>query len=1338
MSSSNNNNEYTKIKIDNDNEDGRYARPRPPSIPQRVMENENDSKRTSNPMEPQHQRRRSSLVQKSASIRRTARRLSVLITGGSDDDNQRTIKLSPEDKLIDHTTENSFIDNSITTARYTFWNFLPKQLAAQFSKVANLYFLFVAGLQMVPGWSPTGQFTTIIPLSVFISIAMAHEGFDDIRRHRQDSVENNKDCSVLRIIKDNLTGQYVGVWDTKKWKDVKVGDYIRVQAQEWIPADLLLLHSEGEEGICYVETAALDGETNLKQKQALKSTNDLLHNKEALANFCAEVITEKPNQDLYNFDGSITLSNGENLPLTTNQILLRGTILRNTPEVYGVAIFTGEETKLRMNASKNIRTKAPSIQRLINRVVVIIFSFVVILAASFTLLAHFWEKKSAKHAWYFENSIHKSDTAVSLFGFVVLFNTMIPISLYVTMEIIKLAQTYFINNDIQMYHEPSDTPAEARTSTINEDLGQVSYVFSDKTGTLTENIMLFRKISVGGRAFLHDMDIRRIEEDEFFEKLKKAQQKRLHYRVSLRNRDSHSFNDDSQDATPETSDSVRRRGSTRSGHFSMIAPMTNTKSPLYASNSLSSSKSLKEGKHKMHSTLDLLTIIQRQSHTPFGRSARWFLLAIALCHTCVPEIDQETDEVFYQAASPDEFALVTAAKELGYVVIDRTMGTVSLRINNDGPNGLIEENQSTTSFEKYEILNVIEFSSKRKRMSIIYRLPDGRICLLCKGADSIIVERLKPLKNNGKSHDDKKKRYSDTTISEDISDSGLMPDYFPIRDEAWKYKQTMYHIEDFATEGLRTLLYAHRFLDEEEYAQWNKQYTEASMAIVDRQAKLEEVADNIEYNLELTGATAIEDKLQEGVPQTIDKLQNAGIRVWMLTGDKRETAINIGHSCSLIKDNSTPIIIDSDCNLKSFMDKTIKDIKSGKAQHPVAVVDGATLMLIEKDSQLMKAFFELGIICDAVICCRVSPSQKALVVRSVRERLNHHVTLAIGDGANDIAMIQEAHVGIGITGREGLQAARSSDYSIAQFRFLCDLLFVHGRWSYIRVSKFVLGTFYKCMCFYLTQGLYQFFTGFSGTSLYEQWTLSFYNTLFSSLPVIVIGMFEKDLKRKTLLAFPELYSIGQTCSAFNLKNFFSWMGAAVYQAIVVLAVPFILHSYLLGYEIRSEGSPQLYELGLQVYTAVVFVVTIKIAYLECHNWTIITHITSFLTMLGWFLYQTLYSILYPSNTNAGVTYDVQGTFQKIGIRPEFWVNIMITVAIALLPNYLVKIIKAITLPTDVDIFQEKERDPDFRKNITQLESGFGIGADRRLIVSSLVKVAILQQQPLLLLVTLQR
>jgi len=485
----------------------------------------------------------SSLSRRSDSIHQAAQRFSTMFLGTNMDEENRLIVIDPDSKnpLIDPRTKKLFITNFITTSRYNICTFLPKQLYAQFSKVANIYFLFVAILQTIPDYSPTGQFTTIIPLSVFITIAMAHEGFDDYRRHKHDNVENNKECHVLNIYKsnnntntsnddgsnnnsssnnnnnnsyniNNNTHQNLGIWRESKWKNLKVGDFVSVKAQEWIPADILLLHSKGERGICYVETSALDGETNLKERQALKANNSLLSSPESLANFKAKVKTENPNQDLYNFDGSIELPDGSTHPLTNNQILLRGTILRNTPEIYGVIIFTGEETKLRMNASKNIRTKAPSIQRLMNKIVIIIFSFVIALSTACTISSVVWDNDIGGDLWYMGGN-HKQ-IQVILFGFIILYNTMIPISLYVTMEVTKLVQAYLINNDLAMYHEESDTPAEARTSTINEDLGQVSYLFSDKTGTLTDNIMLFRKLSVGGRSFLHDLDIRKIEEEE--------------------------------------------------------------------------------------------------------------------------------------------------------------------------------------------------------------------------------------------------------------------------------------------------------------------------------------------------------------------------------------------------------------------------------------------------------------------------------------------------------------------------------------------------------------------------------------------------------------------------------------------------------------------------------------------------------------------------------------------------------------------------------------------------------------------------------------------------------
>ncbi|KAF9996776.1 hypothetical protein BGZ80_009326 [Entomortierella chlamydospora] len=1334
--------------------------------------------------------------------------------------NTRVIPICPSrsEPLIQPETGKPFVSNAVTTARYTFWDFLPKQLYAQFSKIANVYFLFVASLQMVPSWSPTGQYTTLVPLLVFLSIAIAHEGYDDYRRHRQDSGENNQKANVFRSYRNatnslshqdfphssspysdsNSAGDgtdisitipltpaaygpspNLAVFQKIKWKDLSVGDIVRVDQNDWVPADLILLHSAGPEGGCFVETAALDGETNLKQRQSLRVTNDIIRTPEDIASLQGCAHTEHPNQDLYNFEGYMELGNGEDLPrypLSINQILLRGTILRNTPYIYGLVIFSGEDTKIRQNGSKNVRTKAPSMQRLINRVIVVIFSIVVFLSALSTVLSAVWRginTRPGHTAWYLGLKFY-NDTASVFFGYIVLFNTMIPISLYVTMELVKLVQAYFIHHDVEMYDPISDTPAEARTTVINEELGQVSYLFSDKTGTLTENVMVFRKFCVAGHSFIHDLDP---------ESLKAGKQNQDGGAAEGRNhgadgeiaRRSSKYKAKAGKVVRKLRRPSRRGSKSSAGYKSLDGD----KEAIPEMETEFASESYSEGVYadKPPYTDNIVPCIPTSQLVPFLRSGahhamadrvRFFLLAMALCHDAVPELMDESDPMSfkYQAASPDENALVAGAKELGYVFVDRSRGGIRVR-------SLPSSTYEQPTEEYYEILNIIEFSSKRKRMSVIYRMPDGRICLFTKGADSIILERVRdpktgfadfqnldspmpftptsaqfyddedPLASLEYSKSGKSRKYSierSSSIGAGVgygssgamrkndpldsikeaeanagSGSSLEDDDFDAyffgqapgmsQSEMWEYQHTMDHIQEYATTGLRTLLYGHRFLSEEEYRDWSKQYSDAQSAIDGRQEKLEQVAELLEQNLDMTGATAIEDKLQNGVPETIDKLRRAGIRLWMLTGDKRETAINIGYSCRLIKDYSSTIILDVPTQAQAHraLNKAIKDVNKGKSRHVVVVIDGATLGIVEQSGELMALFVELGIRADSVICCRVSPAQKAVVVKTVRVRVKHVVTLAIGDGANDIAMIQEANVGIGITGKEGLQAARSSDYSIAQFRFLERLLFVHGRWSYVRVSKFVLGTFYKCATFYLTQGLFQIFTGFSGTSLYEQWTLSFYNTLFSSLPVMVVGMFEQDLKASTLLLVPELYTYGQRNSGFSLLTYATWMAAAVYQAFAALMVPLWIAGAIGKFGVEPDDEA-LFPMGLGVYTSIVLIVTFKIAYLETHNWSIVTHITSIMTIMAWFLYNTVYSFFYPIRT-AG--YHVRGAFQSLAGHLPFWATVFVAAMIAIIPNIMAKIIKAQMFPTDVDLYQELEKDPEAVQRWKEWEEELG-------------------------------
>ncbi|KFY28727.1 hypothetical protein V493_02787 [Pseudogymnoascus sp. VKM F-4281 (FW-2241)] len=1267
----------------------------------------------------------------------------------------RHIYLDPSRRrpCIDERTNKDYIGNSIRSSRYTLWNFLPRQLLFQFGKIANFYFLIISILQMIPGLSTTGTYTTIVPLLVFITLSMAKEGYDDVRRYKLDKAENRRETKVMRKVPESETvSEDSDVWVPTKWQDVKVGNIIKLSRNDAIPADIVLIHSDGPNNIAYIETMALDGETNLKAKQPSPNVAGKCQDANAIAKCDALFVGEDPNIDLYNFEGRVTLD-GDTLPLTTTEIVYRGSILRNTNCALGMVVNTGEECKIRMNANKNPRIKAPTMQFVVNRVVIIVVFFVLSLASICTIAYQFWSRNVESKSWYLYDA--KVPVGQILASFIIMFNTMIPLSLYVSLEIIKLWQLILMN-DIDMYDPISDTPMKANTTTINEELGQISYVFSDKTGTLTDNVMRFRKMSVAGVSWLHDFDIQKEAAlaTPAGKKAGKGKQKTRKSRGSSSTR----YTVDSMITDVRSSEAGYGKGTLGGTQF------------------LNSAGLSVRGQSQQLKTQQLLEYLRHKPHGVFARKARFFLLSLALCHTCLPET-QKDGSIDFQAASPDELALVRAAQDLGYMVIDRAAQTITLKSRPNGSTG-------PETVEVYTVLDVIEFTSKRKRMSIIVRFPDGRRCVFCKGADSAVVKRLKlsHLATQKKAEVERRssmrksmdaeqalRRRSDAyngsprnSMSMDLNrsldlartslgaaprTSGVGNRFKPFREEmkSWLedretttephsaantieyatpktslqiprksfasviideeeyfdhmvdesvavnesavFERCFQHIEDFATEGLRTLLYGYKFIDEQEYNTWKKVYHDAATSLVDRQDLIEEAGDMMEQDFDLAGATAIEDKLQKGVPETIDKLRRANIKLWMLTGDKRETAINTGHSCRLIKDFSKVIILDTTLStVEQLMATSLLEIGQGSVAHSVVVVDGQTLSDIEANETLSQLFFSLAVHADSVICCRASPSQKALLVKKIRLRVNGSVTLAIGDGANDIAMIQEAHVGIGITGKEGLQAARISDYSIAQFRFLQKLLLVHGRWNYVRTGKYVLGTFWKEMLFYLTQALYQRWNGYSGTSFYESWSLSMFNTLFTSLPVIFLGILEQDLSAATLLAVPELYSQGQRGEAFNIRKYFGWMFMATLEACLVYFMVVHLYSWP-----AISGDDGIFAVGDLSFTICVVIINTKLLFIEKQNKTLLT-LFAFVASIGlWALWNIVLSYIYA--TKESLAYNVRDGFIKsFGGELSWWVTAVVTFTAFLIFEFGVASVRKTFWPVDTDVFQELEKD----------------------------------------------
>ena len=1197
-------------------------------------------------------------------------------------------KINFQDFYINNNKKNiekKIKNNTINTTKYNILTFIPKSLLIQFARLPNIYFLATAIIQSIPLISPLTSMTAIFPLIFVLSISMIRDLIEDLSRLKYDRLNNNEKIIVYR------DGKFIKSISSS----LQIGELIIVNENKQIPSDLILIDSNLNEGMAYVETSTLDGEKNLKPKIAnnnlcglfknlLNSNEENPINNEKFNNIIFEGYCQcdPPNSNLHKLDGRVSISyninnnsNKVKFPITERQMILKGSILKNTNWIIGFVLYTGMNNKIILN-SKRPRTKISIIEKKMNKYLIGIFILLIILCAisSFVndIQYHHFEK-------YYKRFIllkrsHKLESFISFFTYFLLLNTLIPISLIITMEIVKIIQGFFISWDVDLYSKIRKKFAKAKTVSIIEELGNVNYIFSDKTGTLTANKMKFKYCIIYGKCYEYVKD----------------------------------YNEDPNNIINEIY--TNKNLNIKNKKHSIIKIPKNFFTQLIQFNNENIIKSKIKKISEIHNS-QLLNQTNNFYNEEF-KIINEFWTAISIAHECVCSNSKAFQ---YSGVSPDDVELVKTAHEQGYTFLLSSNEIREIRINNN--------------IQTFNVLNVLNFSSERKRMSIIIKDKNDVIKLYSKGADCEIIKRMSNFSKNNKNTN-----------------------------------YTLKCVDKLSCKGYRSLLIGYKIINNNEYEEWNNKLINSEMNLSKKKKLIEKLYDEIEQNLELIGATIVEDKLQDKVPETIKDLRMAGIKIWVLTGDKIDTAENISLSCNLITKNQkvfkifnneedennknlniiskffeeynqfekinkklnsnfihsntfngksikNNFIINNNKNnnnlninimknsinnnnisnninnegsamsffpsinasilLNNNVENTITNIskytKSNEQNLPFSIIIESNILSLILSSELKKnLFLKIALKANTVICCRVSPLQKSKVVKEVKLFDKNAITLAIGDGGNDVSMIMEAHLGIGIYGEEGMRAIQASDFAIGEFKFLRRLLFFHGRINNNRISNLILYFFYKNFVFSIVQFVYGFCCMGSGQTIIDDWFITFYNLVFTALPLVVQAITDFDLlesDNKLIYKFmPFLYKESREIyPVFNLFKFVFSLTKGFVSAFVIF---YVVCYCDLGSEINKRGDyGTLWYMSFKTYTCIIISVNMTL-FLNMRYITflfpLIMIVTSF---LFYFIFIVIVNYMTMFNLFAVVFHSMK--------CPKIYFSITLVTSISFLIDYMI-------------------------------------------------------------------
>jgi magnesium-transporting ATPase (P-type)/class 3 adenylate cyclase len=1040
--------------------------------------------------------------------------------------------------------ESQFIGNKVSSTRYTLVTLLPKNLFEQFQRSANLWFLLVSIFQLIPfEINPVDSWTTVVPLAILIFVTLLKDAYNDYYRSQDDKITNCSEYICWNGVKFN----------TIKSEQILVGNILLINEGQKFPADVVVLGTSSERTF-FLDTSGIVGETDLKLKKAVNETHGLIQSLDkdyVLNKMAGQIAFEHPSNDFNTFRGKLKLSGHPRaIELFNANLAYRGSTLHGVEWIIGVVVYTGLETKTYLNI-KSLPRKASRIEKKIN--VWVIYLLLVLLAlVIFSVLAMF----------YLSGSLFSNPGALEAFVmFTILYNNIIPISLFVTMDMVRIFQVFFI-------HRALNKNVLFKTGDVNENYGQVEYILADKTGTITEKNLKLQLITVGNNRYFrqdehHDRSHTLIDED-----------KPLFTRV----------------LSESTSKLLPKADSIQGVCFS--------DRPTF--------------------------IFQKLKQTLFrdeSSDAYQFVKCLAVCNTIIP------DDNKLIGISADEVALVESAKELGLRLISRKKDSCEIDAL-----GLKEE---------YKILASVPFSSSIKKSRVLIKKND-EIILYVKGSMSEMIQIL------------------DEDTIENLEGHELF---------AGKL-------------GLRTIVMGYKAIDAKTAQEFVSKVNSAKNIPVNSEGRIEMLFQELEKNLILLGLAGLEDVISNETIETIELLQRANIKIWMLSGDNETSTTSSARKSNLFKNdvpivtlnriktdlqcqrqlmrhvsnyifndysepfNSTSrnvtgrksnpkgsytnkqdpddsaIVSERPCERNSLIEK--KDYNNNAemmlSQHPLfkdmtkseipitaflsrmffpnsvfysLSIDRTSFITAMENDDSRKLFCCLLFGASSVCFYDLLPLDKAKIVELVRDNFSFRpVTLAIGDGNGDIPMIQTADIGIGVKSKENSQAGNYSDLVVESFSQLKYLLLLHGHWNYSRMSRSILLFIYKNAVLTVVTFAYIWYSDYSGVSIFSSSLIVGFNVGFTSLPILALGVFDEDMKGSRILEYPELYSQGQSQVLFNWKKMIYVLSLSVVDGIII---PFFI-----GYNARSVLNSSGYAedqniTGSSIFIGLVFAVLLQIA-----------------------------------------------------------------------------------------------------------------------------------------------